>query len=236
MARFCSNCGTALTEDSVFCSNCGARVEEPQANHEDYSEFREEPPHANIEGAPNESYSYAESAPAPKKNNKKTIIIAAVAAVVAIIAIILVMSFGGSASPEAAAKKFMDGLVNNDPDEIIDSFPPFLWLDSRTAKKEFEASFKDAFDLGVDRITYEITGTEDLSNSEERYYLGQIADFMEEYYDTDYYEEDISDLKLVKVEATLYLYNEEMETDLDVLAIKYKGRWTCIPLYILAVL
>ena len=236
MARFCSNCGSALTEDSVFCSNCGARVEEPQANHEDYSNFREEPPHVNVEGAPTYSYSYTESAPAPKKDKKKPIIIAAVIAAVAIIAIILVMSFGGSASPEAAAKKFMDGMVNDDRDEIIDSFPSFLWLDSRTAKKEFEASFKGTFNLGVDRITYEITGTEDLSSSEERYYLGQIADFMEEYYDTDYYEEDISELKLVKVEATLYLDGESMETDLDVLAIKYKGKWSCIPLYILAVL
>ena len=122
---FCENCGNKLEEGAKFCDSCGNPVS-------------------------------AESTPTKSGNGKLLGIIcgAAGAAVLAIVLILVLVLGGGYSSAEDVAEAYVQAMIDQDADDIINCYPDFYleYQDDELAKDvdELKEDLEETFDYWED--------------------------------------------------------------------------------------
>ncbi len=170
--------------------------------------------------------------PMPQKKNKTAGIVMAVIGLIAIAAIVLliVLITGGDShkSYKNAVNTFMRGYVNQDLDQILEAVLPDMRED---AKDEIMYGYDSEAEMWADmnetmewyyganvKMSYQITDAEQL----DEYDLEDCEEMLEEWYG---YECRVTDGYSVEVEVT-YRGSENKDTeDVELAAIKIKGKW-----------
>ena len=150
MAKFCSNCGMQLDDNTVFCTNCGAIIDQPQAAQQP----QYQPAPGFVPPVVNQ-----QPAPKPKKSKKGLIIGLSIGGALLLIGIIIGILFatgvlGGKKydnTPSGVVEQLMDGFIESDGEKIIDCMPSFYWDNNETLKKgqaiEMELALKSVFSV-----------------------------------------------------------------------------------------
>lgn len=259
MANFCTKCGTRVEEGITFCPSCGSRIEiqpQPQSQYQNYSQPQYSAPQQTYSqpqhqySAPQQpNYSY-QQAPAPqvqpeqpKKKSKKGLIIAIVAlvAIAAVVGILFATGVFGDGNktdkpantPEAVAEAFMDAYCDLDAEKALNCYPSFLWENDNDIKAEMIEDIQEGLDyMGGYRtnMSYTILDTTDPDKYDLEKIEELIAEFEEEFSDFD--SDDISEYKVVSLEASFTVDGETETMEERVYLIKYKGEWKIIYPYI----
>lgn len=165
------------------------------------------------------NYGYQQTpppAPAPKKNSKKKALI--IGGIIVALILIAVAVYLFVFSPEAVAKRFIEGVLDGDAKQIVECMPDFMYEDKNAAIAELEDSLEYS-NLDDYDITYKIKGTNNLSK-DEREELKLAFEMYELYYD-GFKASDVNVDQAKSVEIELK-YEGETQT-FEIIVIPYKG-------------
>ena len=225
MAKFCGNCGAMMDDAAAVCGNCGAALAAAPAPEQ------KESPVAGIAGKATEILNGV------KKGDKSSIIKIGVAAVAVIAVIILISSLSTSGS-EKVIKKFIQAYDNEKPEAVVKVLPPFLkdamveaYGDEDDFLDEIDEEIKDFYDdmedeLDTDKLSfkYEIDDVEkyDKDEVEER---AEAIESVCERYDIDFDEDKLKEVYEYEIEVTVKGGGDKEKVDLEMLVVKYGGKW-----------
>lgn len=194
--KYCSNCGSGLSDDTAFCSNCGAKQEND-----------------------------IQPAPAPKKS-KTPFIIAAAIVLCAIPAIILISSIAGGKGYESAFKNFCSAINNQDINKLYKILPPTLEKQIKAAVSlsgmDDPEIVEEILDLGeVDvKVSYHINDAVRMTSDELADYAGNSYDLFSS--DSS---SKVTDGYYTDVTLTITIDGETEEEDYEMTVVKIDGRW-----------
>lgn len=223
MSKFCTNCGTALDDNTAFCTSCGAAV------------VNEAPVVPETPAAP--------ANPIKKFLNKKMLIIggAIVAAIIAVVGIIHVVNAvrdKNLATPEAAVKNYV-ALLNGKVEAYQKTAPEAYW--EYLADKSGCDSVEDYFENKEDYIEDHLDGLEDVYGDDYKvtYKIKKEEDvdddMMEEIvkalemYDID--EDSIEDAKQLKIKLTIDGEDDKESNTNKIYVLKIDGAWYFAQVY-----
>lgn len=197
--KYCSNCGSGLSDDSAFCSNCGAKQEND-----------------------------IQPTPAPKKS-KTPFIIAAAIVLCVILAIIFIPSITGGKGYESAFKNICSAINNQDINKLYKVLPPALEKQIKAAvsltgmdDSEIIGEILDLGGLGGSdvKVSYHI-------NDAVRMTPDELADYADNSYDlfSSDSSSKVMDGYYVDVTLIITIDGETEEEDNEMAVIKIDGRW-----------
>lgn len=226
--KYCSNCGTGLSDDAVFCPNCGRKQDQPvtaqpnvqpgpytapvQPNVQN-GPYAQPGPYAGVQPV------YGNAAPSPQKSKKPFIIIGAVIAAI-VLAIILLPKIGiGGGGYESAFNNFCQAINNKSISKLHKCLPPTTetalkgmislgGMDEDEIFDEFFGSMGDNV-----KVDYKILDAVHLDSYELSEYQGNFSG------------DAVTDGYNVEVEMKIRI-NGETETEVDdMTVIKIGNRW-----------
>ncbi len=231
MAKFCTSCGTQVTDEANNCPNCGAPVGSPAPAA--YSAPSAPAPTAYA--APEASDAGATT---PKSGNTATYIRIGIVAVIAIIVIALVVVFFGGhdkddkddietkPSYETPIDNMFEGLEKKDSDKFLSAYPKFISDRVEDWYGDFDDHMDDMYDSLVDdygkniKISYKVIDKKKINKDNLEYYEDDIMYMFDE-------KVDVSAGYEVEIETKIKGKDDEEEDDMDLTILKIDGDW-CI--------
>ena len=190
MSKFCSKCGTEITEGSKYCKKCGAPVE-----------------------VQSEKNFVVKNSIVQKKKAPYGLLAGIVIAIVVVIS--LLVKIGGSLGVpdyEKPLKCQIDGINKNNPDKFLSSF-----TSSGRSYYENDSLKEDLKE--IKKISYQVTGTSDLSFSS---LLDTVAVL-------GFSSQDIEDAKALETEIKYKTADgEEGSTTTEFDVVEINGKWYAI--------
>lgn len=233
MSKFCGQCGAEVNEGMVFCASCGARIEvqtpppQPQTTY-----IPPQPNPSYVPPVPPAGSNPGFIPPTPPKKKRVSalaIILTSVVLVAAVVGVLFLTGvLGGNDdttnknTPEGIVKTYMEAVIDRDAEKAVDCYPSFLWGNDPERKEIYINSFNESIEEDG-FSSYKILSVKEMSKSQ--------IDAYEELFDWiqlsqgGMYSADITDYKLVEVEASSRKGNSEIVTQIEFHVIKYKGEW-----------
>lgn len=215
MVKFCTSCGTQLSDGETNCSSCGALTgsQVEQVSQET--------------AAPTATYEIPEgnTGVAANKTPTTTYIGMAVVGVIAIIIIALFASLFGGGAYTKPIDRMVKGMMKEDSDKYLSAFPEFVadrmedssYQDIDDMLEDLMDDMKDEYGKNV-KITYKVTDKEKLDKDDLKDWKKTIKSRYNEKVDvTKGYELEV-EMKIKGKEDS-----DEEETDFTVL--KIDGKW-----------
>ncbi len=246
MSKFCSKCGSMCMDEARVCGNCGNILEGPQQSNFSQPHYQQ-----NNFSQPGYSQNISmpgfTPAPAPQKS-KKGLIIGIVVAIIAVIiaAVVAVFVFGsdGGASKknkdeekeltgsEAALDTFLKAYDEEDRDTMLKIMPDFMYEVFNEGGRDLDDAIDDDIEnfygnledkglYGNLKLSYKITGEEEMSGSE----LNGFIDAFE-YYSDSFDDDKLTDSVKYDVTVTVKCGDEKEVVYLMLNLIKYDGEWS----------
>lgn len=242
MSKICSNCGSAMPDNSAFCTQCGtplAAEAAPKAAPEaKTADILEKGKAAAVDLANRvKSIDVNEVAQKAKSNPIKLIIPAV--AVVAVVVLLIVL-LGGGASYTKAIDNLIEVFFEGKIEKLESLAPAAYWeymedewdMDLDDLSDELEDALEDMMDMYEDeygdniKVTYEVAKEKELSEKK----VGKIADALEDTYDID--ADSVTAVYDLDVELTISGDEDEDDDDeVEMSAVKIDGKWYLISYY-----
>ncbi len=221
MAKFCTSCGSQVSDEANNCPNCGAPVGSP-------APAAYTAPTAPVSPAPAVTYAAPQApagqTPPAKSGNTATYVGIGVVAVIAIIVIALIGNLFGGGGYKKPIDNMINGIVKQDADKFLAAFPAFM---SKSMKGYIDDDYlEDMYDELVDdygkniKITYKVTDKEKLDKDDLEDYQDEIKSwYSKKVKITEGYE--------LEVEMKIKGKDDSDENVDDIVVLKIDGEW-CI--------
>jgi len=200
---FCGKCGEKNADDAVFCKRCGAEMNKATPS------VKEKSSRAPI--------------------NKHKVVSWSILTAILVLAVAAFVLFGGRGY-EKTVSTYIESSINGNARAIYNMLPRdilnYVLEEEDYEKNEFieimEEELQDMLaqldrQLGDWKITYEITGSTDLTKKEVR--------LLKEEYEDDYVELNISKAKTVQVNLNIRAKETKRTTTLNIPVIKVGRAW-----------
>ena len=236
--KFCSNCGTQLSDDTVFCSNCGSKqavmnpqqtnVQQPYMQQPNAQQPYMQQPYVQ---QPNMQQPYSNAAAAPKKSMLPWLIVAGIALVIVLVLFIpKAFGFGNGRSSgyTAALDGLCAGINNRDINKIYKILPPSMEPQLKTMASLAGMDEADIMDELFSEFGSENVKVKYKVNDAVRMTQDEIADYQDEYSYILSKDEKIVDGYFVDVTLTAVVDGESDEDTDEIAIVKIGNRWCLI--------